>query len=325
MSKVYLVTGGTGFVGSRLCSAIMSTNNCLHMLVRKENTKIKAKQFICDFEKDDVPELSMDGVDTVFHLAGYTHDLRYSDSVENRYYDINVKATIQLAELAVKKGVKRFVFVSSTKAGGKAKKQTCMTESMQSEPEGLYGETKRLAEIKLLEIGVETGMHVSIVRPSLIYGAGVKGNLRNMINGIDRGWFPRISNTGNRRSMVCVDDVVEALLLVSNDSRANGEIFIVTDGMEYSTSEVYDAIRDEIGGKRVTWRLPVCFFRLLAKIGDFFQGKISFPFDSHRYQKLLGDELFSSKKLEKKIGYKAQCSFYSALPSIVKHLRSELH
>jgi nucleoside-diphosphate-sugar epimerase len=142
---------------------------------------------------------------------------------------INVDFTVQLAKLAVQSGVKGFVFVSSVKAGGIPTFGKCCNESDQHEPEGMYGKTKREAEKKLLKIGHQSGMHVSIVRSSLVYGPNVKGNLGGMLSGIKRGWFPPLPETGNRRSMIHVDDLVRAFLLVADDHHANGKIYIATD------------------------------------------------------------------------------------------------
>lgn len=90
--------------------------------------------------------------------------------------------------------------MSSVKAGGTAIAGQCMTEKIQGEPERIYGSTERKAELKLLEVGRQSGMQFSIVRPSLVYGPGVKCNLRMMLSGIDKGWFPPLPETGNRRS-----------------------------------------------------------------------------------------------------------------------------
>jgi UDP-glucose 4-epimerase len=73
-----------------------------------------------------------------------------------------------------------------------------------------------------VEIGWQSGMHVSIVRPSLVYGPRVKGNLRLMMAGIKKGWFPPLPETGNRRSKIHVDDLVRVILLLANDECANG-------------------------------------------------------------------------------------------------------
>ena len=285
------VTGSTGFVGKKLICAI---NGRIRVLSRKKQSDLET--IICDFEKDDIPDDALDGVDIVFHLAGFAHDLRDATKIQKLYQKVNVDATIRLAKLAVKYNVKRFVFVSSVKAGGSPAFGVCVGEKDQDDPEGIYGKTKREAELKLLEIGQVSGMHVSIIRPSLVYGPDVKGNLQLMLSGIGKGWFPPLPETGNRRSMIHVDDLVRAILLVSEDERTNGEVFIATDGMPHSSREIYNAMCNVEGKPIPKWSVPKFLFNLVAAISP----KIRYKVD-----KLLGDEYYSSEKLEA-LGFKAQ-------------------
>ena len=243
----------------------------------------------CDFEKEKIPLSALESVDTVFHLAGFTHDMRDAAKVKHLYQKINVDATVQLAELAVQSGVKRFIFVSSVKAGGSAVTGKCMTEEDQGKPEGVYGKTKREAELKLLKIGRNSGMQVSIVRSTLVYGPDMKGNLRMMLSGIEQGWFPPLPETSNCRSMIHVDDLVKALLLVAEDERANGEIFIATDGVPHSSREIYEAICHSLGKDHLRWSIPKFLF-------DWFS--VLSPRIRYKVDKLLGDEYYSSEKLE---------------------------
>ena len=226
-------------------------------------------------------------MDTVYHLVGFAHDLREASKVEHLYRAVHVDATVRMAELAVIADVKRFVFVSSVKAGGRDGK---------GEPEGVYGQTKREAELKILEIGRQSGMHISIVRPSLVYGSGVKGNLALMRRGIENGWFPPLPETGNRRSMIHVDDLVRALLLVAEDQRANGEIFIATDGVPHSSREIYEAICQSSGKTVPGWGVPKFLFDGLSLLS---------PRIRYKVDKLLGDEYYSSEKLEG-LGFRAE-------------------
>ncbi|MES9904349.1 MAG: NAD-dependent epimerase/dehydratase family protein [Sedimenticola sp.] len=316
-----LVTGGTGFVGKRLVGYFADAGIGLRLLSRRHVDGLET--VVCDLQYELIPDGALTGIDTVFHLAGFAHDLRDAAEIEHLYRAVNVDATVRLAELAAASGVQRFVFVSSVKAGGAAIPNQCMTEETQGEPEGIYGQTKREAELKLLEIGRQSGMHVSIVRPSLVYGAGVKGNLRMMLSGIEKGWFPPLPEVGNRRSMIHVDDLVQALLLVADNDRANGEIFIATDGRPYSSREIYEAMRDAVGKKTTGWRVPKVLLLAAAKIGDLVKGTIPFPFDSYRYQKLLGDECFSSEKIQTLLGFKPNHTLFDTLPDMVATLRKE--
>jgi UDP-glucose 4-epimerase len=188
--------------------------------------------------------------------------------------------------------------VSSVKAGGSSISENCMNENVQIEPEDIYGKTKREAELILLEIGKKSGMHISIIRPSLIYGPDVKGNLKSMLLGIIKGWFPPLPETGNRRSMIHVDDLVQAIFLVSEDKRANGEIFIATDGTPYSSREIYNAMCGMIGKSIPKWSVPKALFDLAS---------LASPRIKYKINKLLGDECYSSAKLEA-FGFKAKKS-----------------
>ena len=211
--KRYLITGSSGFVGSRLLRLLNNTECEISLLLRKINLNYETT--VCSLGRDKIPLSALKSVDTVFHLAGFAHDLNNPSKVEKIYQSVNVDATVELAELAVQSGVKKFIFVSSVKAGGGALSGECMTEIDQSSPDGVYGRTKREAEIKLLEIGRKSNMHVSIIRPALVYGPNAKGNLNLMLSGIELGWFPPLPEVGNRRSMIHVDDLVRAIFFVA--------------------------------------------------------------------------------------------------------------
>jgi len=293
MNKVF-VTGASGFVGSRLVQLL---NNCkVSIVVLSRSNKTDFETVVCDLESEQVSVDALAGVDTVFHLAGFSHDMSNSYKNKHLYRKINIDATVRLAELAIQSGVKRFVFVSSVKAGGSAVSGQCMTEEDQSEPEGIYGKTKREAELKLLEIAMKSVMHVSILRPSLVYGPDVKGNLRLMLSGIEKGWFPPLPETGNRRSMIHVDDLVRALLLVAEDNRAHGEIFILTDGDPYSSYEIYKTMCGLLSKPVPKWNVPESVFNFIALLR---------PSLRYKVKKLLGDEYYSSEKL-KSIGFEPQ-------------------
>ena len=205
-------------------------------------------------------------------------------------------ATIRLAKLAVKSNIKKFIFVSSVKAGGAPDFGVCESEKDQGDPEGVYGKTKREAELKLLKIGKESGMHVSIIRPSLVYGPNVKGNLQLMLSGIKKGWFPPLPETGNKRSMIHVDDLVRAILLVADDDGANGEIFTATDGNPHSSRDIYNAMCSVLDRPIPKWSIPKFLFDMVS---------LTNPRIKYKLNKLLGDECYSSAKLEA-LGFKAQ-------------------
>ena len=286
-----LITGATGFIGKRLVSAVEGN---IRVLSRTKQPKYKT--IICDLQSGIIPDDALEGVDVVYHLSGFAHDLSNNKKFTDFYQKINVDASVQLANLAVKSKVKKFVFVSSVKAGGIDFFGVCATETSQGDPEGVYGKTKREAELKLLKIGKEFGMHVSIIRPSLVYGPNVKGNLQLMLSGIKKGWFPPLPETNNKRSMIHVDDLVQVILLVADDDRARGEIYIATDGNPYSSREIYNAMCRALDKPIPNWSVPKFLFDIASLVS---------PHIKYKLNKLLGNEYYSSAKLET-LGFKAQ-------------------
>jgi len=301
MNNSCLITGATGFIGqhilkSKLLNCDRLSGDNIRILSRFPHSQYET--IVCDLQHESIPDNALSGIDTVFHLAGFAHDMRDGRTTESLYHHINVNVTVELAKLAVKSGVKRFVFVSSVKANGCSTPGKCATEIDQEIPEGVYGKTKREAELELLKIGKKSGMHVSIIRPSLVYGPNVKGNLKLMLSGIKRGWFPPLPETSNKRSMIHVDDLVRAILLVSADDRANGEIYIATDGVPHSSRELYNAMCIVVGKSVPKWSVPKALFDMVSLLNlriEYIVGK------------LFDDECYSSKKLEA-LGFKAKKS-----------------
>ena len=283
---IILITGSTGFVGKRLLNKLKSLGHQLRVISRKPVLGVET--FISDFTDSNIPTEALLGVDTIFHLAGYTHDLRADNSTKDLYFLINVESTKELAKLAVKHKVKRFIYLSSVKAGPPPMKGHCISEDEDGEPESIYGKTKREAELRLLKIASKH-MHVSIIRSSLVYGPNVKGNLHLMFDGIKKGWFPPLPETGNKRSMIHVDDLVRALLFVKNKDFSNGEIFNATDGCSYSSYGIYNEMRTLLRKSIPRLRVPIFFFNVASLISSRLRYKIN---------KLLGDECYSSDKLK---------------------------
>jgi len=292
--KVVAVTGSSGFIGKRLINALTGSVKQLILVVRNADQETIHKQILFDLIHNNIPQDFFSGVDIVYHLAGCAHDTsRIKD--KDYYYKLNVEATINLARLALKNKVKKFIFVSSVKAAGKNSTDKYMSESDRSSPEDWYGVTKYEAEKKLLRLAKNTKMDVVIIRPTLVYGPDVKGNLRSMLSAIQKGWFPPLSKKiKNSRSMVHVDDLVRALIFLVKDDRTSGEIFIVSDGIDYSTRDVYEIMCSISNVKIPRWSIPSSFFKILARINSNLKIKV---------EKLLDTEKYSSEKL-KLLGFK---------------------
>tara|TARA_B100000809_G_scaffold251590_1_gene285249 strand:- start:1035 stop:1928 length:894 start_codon:yes stop_codon:yes gene_type:complete len=292
-----LVTGASGFVGRRLCKFLIKKNISVRVVLRKKDITF-GETILCDFEKETLSFEAFHDVETVFHLAGCTHDVNNKRNIDI-YRKINTETTTKIAEMAGANKVKNFVFVSSVKAGGSPAQGKIISEIDQGDPEGIYGVTKRDAELKLLDIGSQSKMHISIVRPTLIYGPGLKGNFLQMHEAVAKGWFPPLPFINNSRSLIHVDDLVRALWLVALDGRARNQIYIATDGESYSSREIYESICHSLDKPIPKWYIPYFIFL----IPSLFSGGLR-----HKVKKLFEDSNYSSKKLES-LGFKAKYSF----------------
>jgi nucleoside-diphosphate-sugar epimerase len=193
-------------------------------------------------------------------------------------------------------------------------------------PTTFYGRAKRDAELAVLEAGEKHGLQVVVLRLPLVYGAGVKGNLRRMIEAVDRGRFPPIPEVGNKRSMVDVRDVVQALLLAAGDARANGQVYIVTDGYMYSTRQIYEWISAALGRSVPRWTVPLVLLRTAAKVGDVAGwAGLPAPINSDVLDKLLGSACYSSERIERDLGFRPAYGLCDVVPEMVAAYRNTAH
>jgi len=293
--KKCLVTGASGFIGTKLLNLLSSLPYEICLLSRAE---IKGyKTFICDYGVDPIPNDAFSNIDTIFHLAGYAHDNSDDIELQHIHKKINYEFTIDLVNLAIQNNVKNFIFISSVKAAENRSKK-CANEKASNKPSGSYGIAKREAEITLLELTQKINMHVSIIRPPLVYGPGVKGNLGNMYMKICNGIFLPLQKTKNIKSMVHVDDLVRAIVFVSEEKKANNEIYIVTDNKKYSTDQIYKIIVTACGKEVPKWFVPNKLFQL---VGFFI------PSVRRKVEKLFSNECYSSKKIQD-LGFRSKKS-----------------
>ena len=134
--KTALVTGASGFIGNRLCQHLHNKGYKVQAMLRKMIKGPWDEAIVVDLVSD-LPHATAMNVDTVYHLAGIAHDFRTGSDIDHSYRKVNTEATAKLASLAAANGVKRFVFVSSVKAGGASSGGACADEETQGPPEGI--------------------------------------------------------------------------------------------------------------------------------------------------------------------------------------------
>ena len=267
-----LITGSSGFIGKRLLSYTQKEGFKIKTVSRK--SKNNSNEYQCDLEVESLPSKAFDGVDTVFHLAGFAHDVGSSPENKRKYYELNLNATISLANQAMLNNVKHFIFISSVKAGKSGDIDNNLTNHSVDDLEGSYAKTKKQAELDLFTLSRTTDMRISIIRPSLVYGPNVKGNIQRLNNILDKSIAISIPPLNNKRSMIHVDDLVKAIVLISHRKDKNIRTFIITDLYEYSTSEIIN-ILSSMNKNYFRVKVPGLLLNFILKIVKIFNGKIS--------------------------------------------------
>jgi nucleoside-diphosphate-sugar epimerase len=317
MRKTHLVTGATGFIGTRLCAAL-GEDSRVRALSRRNADGPWSESVAADLT-EGVPRDATLGVDTVFHLAGYTHAVDGPGDDERPYRRVNVEGTRALLERSREAGVRRFVFVSSVKVLGEGG-DSIIDDDSPARPRSAYGRTKLEAERLVLEGGYVPEQVV--LRPTLVYGPGVKGNLLSMIAAVDAGRFPPARRLTNRRSMVHVDDLVRAALGAARKEAVVGRCFIVSDGVQYSTRRIYEIVCEALE-KPPRPGVPLPVFRVLAWVGDL-AGAVTrrrAPFDSQAYAKLFGSACYDGSALWQALGAEPIWTLEAAMTDMVAAFR----
>lgn len=239
-----LVTGATGFVGGALVQRLAGEGRPVRAAVRREKVNLPAG---VEFVRVGALAAETDwreavaGVDVVVHSAARVHVMaETADDPLLEFRRTNVDGTLSLARQAVEAGVRRFVFVSSIKVNGEdsVPGQPFAADDLPA-PLDPYGVSKMEAEQGLRQIGVQSGMEVVIIRPPLVYGPGVKANFASMMRWLSRGVpLPLGAIHNNARSLVALDNLVDLLVTCLTHPAAAGQVFLVSDGEDVSTTEL---------------------------------------------------------------------------------------
>lgn len=268
-----LVTGATGFVGSALTKRLATTSSDLEISVSVRHSGTTWPKNVMPIVTGDILpttnwRTALQGVDVVVHCAARVHVMR--DSASDPLHDyrlVNVDGTLNLARQAAQAGVRRFVFVSSIKVNGEA---TALAQPYTADdipsPLDPYGVSKMEAERGLRELSAQTGMEVVVVRPPLVYGPAVKANFATMMRWIACGIPLPLGCIQNARSMVALDNLVDLLIICMQHPQAAGQIFLVSDGEDVSTTELLRRTAKAMGKSVMLLPVPTTWLNMGAAI-----------------------------------------------------------
>lgn len=256
-----LVTGASGFVGRALCAALLAKNYAFRATVRSANSMLpsNASSVFAVGEVDAQTNWSaaLAGVNCVIHCAARAHVMHETEGdALLAYHTVNVAGTQRLAEQAAELGVRRLVFLSSIKVNGESTDGLRrFVHDDEVNPEDPYAVSKWKAEQALWAVSAQSSLEVVVVRPPLIYGAGVKGNLMRLLRWVASGLPLPLGAVDNQRSLVGLSNLVDLLLCCTEHPAAAGQTFLISDGRDLSTPQLIQLLAE--GMQRPTRLLPV--------------------------------------------------------------------
>lgn len=260
-----LVTGASGFVGSHLVQEMHRRGLSVRGVSR---ATVPGLSTITSYGPEADWSNQLEDVETVVHLAARVHVMRETASDPlSQFREVNVGGTVKLARQAAATGVRRFVFVSSIKVNGeRTEPGKPFTADDPLNPQDPYSISKAEAEAALMTLSRETGMEVTIIRPPLVYGPGVKGNFHSLRKWAEKGLPSLFAAVHNKRSLVHVANLCDLLITVLNHANAGNQVFLVSDGYDFSTDELIQSLAAKAGRRSLRVPLPPTILRVVGNL-----------------------------------------------------------
>jgi len=312
-----LVTGANGFVGRRMCVESCQRGWQVKAALRKPASPQN------EFESVNIGQIdgqtnwseALREMDVVIHLAARVHVMREnSDNPLEEFRRVNVAGTENLARSAALAGVKRLVYVSSVKVNGEATRDNQkFIEADIAAPQDPYGISKWEAEQALHRVAAETGLEIVIVRPPLVYGPGVKGNFAQMLKILARGMPLPLSSVRNLRSLIYVENLVDALFACATHSAAAGQTYLVSDGEDVSTPDLLRQLGNAMERPARLFPCPPALLKLAGRL----IGRTG------QVERLLGSLRVDSGKIRRELDWKPPYSLQQGLQATAAWHRTD--
>jgi dihydroflavonol-4-reductase len=309
-----LITGATGFIGSRLALYAHSCGLCVTALglVRNETERARSRELtdagltVVNANLDDVGTLRfvLNSQDVVVHLAAAQHEAHLPEA---HFQSVNVEGTRRLLQLAEETGVRRFVYGSTIGVYGEASTHE-LSETDAVAPTNPYTRSKVDAEQVALEAAER--LEVVVARISEVYGPGDL-RLLKLFRAIEQGTYRTIGDGRNLRQPIYIDDLCHALINLACSSGCAGETFILAGDERLTTDAMAAAIGRAVGKPVSRMHLPALPFRAVAAFGEALlqPAGIRPPLNSRRLDFFLKSFRLSNDKAHRLLGFSSRVSF----------------
>jgi UDP-N-acetyl-alpha-D-quinovosamine dehydrogenase len=310
-----VVTGASGFVGRPTCQSLSAAGHEVTAVVRTA----RSAAGLTAHEVTPLGDLSgatdwssvLARADAVVHLAAKTHARsERTETAQISYRQANVEVTRALAEAALRAGVRRFVFVSSIKVNGESTSGVPFTAQMPPAPADWYGRTKAEAEATLFDLAANA-FEAVVLRPPLMYGPGLKGNMALLFAMADRVIPMPFASIANARDVLSVQSFADLITRVVSHPAAAGRVFLARDGTPVSTPRLFAAIARALDRPARMLPVPVGLLRLAGKA----TGR------SAEIERLVGDLEIDDGATRKVLGWTPPTGMENALAETAKWWR----
>jgi nucleoside-diphosphate-sugar epimerase len=311
-----LITGCNGFIGRALSQRCLAEGMAVRGTIRSAPTSTRLPHGV---ESIIVPDIGPDtdwsgalsGVSEVVHLAARVHT-RQGSTPKGQYdhFRVNTAGTACLARAAAETGVRRLVYLSTIKVHGEGLEEP-YSEADYEAPQGPYAVSKQAAENVLKEVSGRCPLETVVLRPPLVCGPGVGANFLRLIRLLDRRPPLPFASVSNRRSMIFVDNLVDAILTCLREPKAAGRTYLVADEERLSTPQLIARLADLLGAPARLFAFPPSLLRLAGTL----VGK------KEETDRLLGTLVADTSRIRQEIAWRPRYSLDEGLQATIAWYR----
>jgi nucleoside-diphosphate-sugar epimerase len=310
-----VVIGGSGFIGGRLVSRLAEEGHDVSIADKVKSRAHPERSILCDVRDPDAVRRAVAGRDVIFNLAA-----EHADDVRpiSLYDEVNVDGAGVVCKAAAEAGIRRIVFTSSVAIYGFATEE--LHEDSPTRPFNDYGRTKLAAE-KVYDAwyGGEPGRTLVVMRPTVVFGEGNRGNVYNLIRQLASGLFVMVGDGTNRKSMAYVENVAACLVWALGLSPGR-HVFNYADKPDFDMNALVRLVRGALGKSAAPpLRLPMAVGLAGGRVFDAvaaLTGK-KLPISTVRVQKFTANTRISADKL-RSMGFVAPRSIEDGLKSTLE-------